>query len=155
MSNKVIIPYNFTANDDKSIEFIINRYRDVKDVFFTLFHAYHPIPDVSENNPLMDKMNRANDYLRQQLHDQQEQLEEVKKKLISAGFSSENIQCLFLALKEDVASDLIDLIQKDKYDAVVLNRNPGNIINFFTRSISKRVSQVLNTRTRVSIHLVN
>lgn len=154
MSNKVIIPYNFTVNDEKSIEFVVNRYQGVKDVVLTLFHAYHPVPQISSlNNPIMDKMNRTTSFLRQQLKEQEEKLEQVKKQLVDAGFRSDNINCLFTTLKDDISSDLIRLIQKEKYDTVVLNRNPGNIINFFTRSVSKRVSNILNTS--VSIHIVN
>lgn len=154
MSVKVIIPYNFTINDEKAIEFVATRYQGVKDVELTLYHAYHPVPEISPvNNPIMDKMNRTTSYLRQQLNDQKKKLEEVKYQLISAGFRSENIHILFKPLIEDFSTDLICLIQGEHYDAVVLNRNPGNIINYFTRSVSKRVSQILNTS--VSIHIVN
>lgn len=154
MSTKVIIPYNFTANDEKSIDFVISRYHGVKDVELTLYHAYHPVPEISPlNNPIMEKMNRTTSYLRQQLNDQKTKLEDVRYRLSAAGFRSENIKILFTALKEDFSTDLICLIQKEQYDTVVLNRNPGNIINYFTRSVSKRVSQVLNTS--VGIHIVN
>ncbi len=154
MSNKVIIPYNFTVNDEKSIDFVIERYRDVKDVSLTLFHIYREVPEVySKSDPLMEKMNRAGSFFRQQLHEHEKGLEVIKERLVLSGFNSNNVQCLFSALKDDIATDLIGQIKKDNYDTVVLNHNPGNIINFFTRSVSKRVFQIL--KSRVSIHIVN
>lgn len=154
MTVKVIIPYNFTGNDVKSIDFVLRRYHGDTDANLTLFHAYHPVPEINaRNNPIMDKMTRTTSYLRQVLNDRKNELEQVKNKLISQGFARKNVDCLFLALKEDLATDIIKLIKKNHYDAVVLNRSPGNIINYFSRSISKRISNSLTTG--VSVHIVN
>ncbi len=154
MSVKVIIPYNFSANDQKSIDFVTSTYLDRKDVHLVLFHGYQPVPVINSlNNPIMDKMNQATSHLRKQLIEQEHMLEEVKQRLIENGFRPQNVDCLFVALKEDLASDLIHLIISDHYDAVVLNKNPGNIINYFTRSLSGRVSKALEPKVRV--HVVN
>lgn len=154
MTVKVIIPYNFTGNDEKSLDFVLRTYQGEKDAHLTLYHAYYPVPEINvRNNPIMDKMARTTSYLRQVLNEKKNELEGVKDKLISEGFPRDNIDCLFTALKDDLATDIIRLIKKEHYDAVVLNRSPGNIINYFSRSISKRVSNSLTTG--VSVHIVN
>lgn len=154
MTMKILIPYNFTANDEKAIDFVTNRYPDHKNIQLTLFHAYQPIPEIHvKDNPIMDKMNRTTAYLRQVLSDQKKELEQVKARLAASGFRSENIECMFTALRSDVATDLVRLIQSSGFDAVVFTRNPGTIMNYFSRSISKTVSR--NLATGVSVHLVN
>ncbi len=154
MSVKVIIPYNFSANDAKSMDFVTSNYLGREDVHLALFHGYQPVPVINSlNNPIMDKMNQATSHLRKQLNDQERMLAAVKQQLVAKGFRPQQIDCLFVALKEDLASDLIRLIINEKYDAVVLNKNPGNIINYFTRSLSGRIAKVLEPQVRV--HIVN
>lgn len=154
MTVKVLIPYNFTANDEKSLDFVAGKYAGSKDVFLTLFHAYHPVPELSvRNNPIMDKAERAASYLRQLMNERENELKQAKSRLVAKGFHSENIECIFTALKEDVGSDIIQLIQSGKFDEVVFNRNPGNIVNYFSRSISKRVTNFFTTG--VSVHVTN
>lgn len=154
MPVKVMIPYNFTENDEKALDFVIARYLDDKTVKLTLFHAHHPIREVNVvNNPIMDKMNRTTSYLRQVLSRKKEELEETRQLLVSKGFRSENIDCLFAPLKTDLATDIIRLIKTQNYNAVVLNRSPDTIINFFSKHISEKIFN--NLTTGVSIHIVN
>ena len=154
MPVEVIIPYNFTENDKKSIDFVINHYLDSLDVQLTLFHGYTPVPEInSQNNPIMDKMNRAVSHLRNQLKEQEEMLEGVKQNLIEKGFHHQNIKCKFVPLVEDIASDLTLLIKNEHYDAVVFNKTPGNIINYFTRSISGRVLKAFEYNKNFTAHI--
>lgn len=152
MAVKILIPYNFTMNDEKAIEFVGHKYAGEKEAEATLFHAYSPPPAIdTKNNPIMDKMNRNLSYLRQQQTEQKNALDNASNKLMNYGFSSNNIHCIYQPIKRDIAEDIIRLWQEQNFDVVVLNRNPGNIINYFSRSISKRVTQ----KNELKVHIIN
>lgn len=154
MAMKILIPCNFTPNDKTAVDFAGDQYGTDTEADVTLFHAYTPLPEIdTHNNPIMEKMHRETLYLRQQLTEEKEILEETRKSLMQKGFKSDRVHVLFTPVKKDVADDIIGLVKKQGFDVVVLNRNPGNIINYFTRSISKRLTARLDRRTR--IHIVN
>ena len=154
MALKILIPYNFTPNDEKSIDFVGQRYSRRKEVDITLFHAFIPVPKIdNRNDPIMDKVTRNTAYLRLQQDEQRNALEAARKKLVDYGFSAQRIKCLYMPVRKDVADDIIWLWKTEKFDAVILNRNPGNIINYFSRSISKRVTR--HIEGGVGVHIVN
>lgn len=154
MTVKIIIPYNFTDNDEKSLEFVADRYVGDKDATVTLFHAYHTVPEINvRNNPIMDKMARSTLYLKRLLEEQKEELEQAKRKLVLKGFYEKSIQCLFAPIKSGIAKDIIYIIKVENYNVVILNHNPGSVINYFSRSISKRVSS--NVGGKVRVYMVN
>ncbi|WP_300464198.1 hypothetical protein [Desulfobacula sp.] len=154
MTVKILIPYNFTPNDEKAIEFVGRRYGKRKHVEITLFHAFTPVPEIdNRNNPIMDKVVHNTTYLHRQQDEQKNALEVARQKLINYGFDGNDIKCRYLPVKKDVADDIIRLWKTEAFDAVVLNRNPGNIINYFTRSISKRVAQQVHGG--IGVHIVN
>jgi len=154
MAIKILIPYNFTTNDKKSIDFVGQRYSKKKDVEITLFHVFTPVPEIDvRNNPIMKQVVRNTAYLLSHQAEQKNALEAAKQELMNYGFAGHRIQCLYMPMRKDIADDIIKLWKTEKFDIVVLNQNPGNIINYFTRSISKRVSQ--NVAGRLGIHIVN
>lgn len=153
MTKKILIPYNFTSNDEKSLDFITSRYLNDQQVHLTLYHAYQPVPEISsKNDPIMNRMNQNMAYLRKILSDQEEEFQQVKASLTQKGFSSTDIECVFTPLKEELATDIINQARTRHCDAVVLNRNPSNIINYFTKSISKTVSNSL--APNITVHIV-
>ncbi len=154
MAIKILIPYNFTTNDKKSIDFVGQRYSKKKDVEITLFHVFTPVPEIDvRNNPIMKQVVRNTAYLLSQQAEQKNALEAAKQELMNYGFANHRIQCLYMPMRKDIADDIITLWKTEKFDIVVLNQNPGNIINYFTRSISKRFSQ--NVAGSLGIHIVN
>jgi len=154
MAIRILIPYNFTMNDEKSIDFVITRYARKKDVEITLFHAFSPVPEIDiRNNPIMGKMTSSTSYLLSQQDEQKNALESAKQKLINSGFVGHNIHCLYKSMEKDIANDIIRLWKVGKFDVVVLNRNPGNIINYFSRSISKRITG--HGEGGIGVHIVN
>lgn len=87
--------------------------------------------------PFQASMNfRSTAYLRQQQEKQVEALKAAKTRLMGHGFSERRVHCIFQPVKRDIALDIIHLWKTEDFDMVVLNRNPGNSVNFFTRSIS-------------------
>ena len=65
---KILVPYNFTGNDQKALDFVIQRYGQDANVEITLFHAYTAVPkiDVSDKTT-MTLMNSNLSYLRQKI----------------------------------------------------------------------------------------
>ena len=58
---RVLVPYNFTIHDQKAIDFIIRTFLSVKDIQFTLFHAYAPLPEIQTgSNAVLGRI--AGDY---------------------------------------------------------------------------------------------
>lgn len=154
MAFKILIPYNFTRNDEKVLHFVGENYHEQKDVDITLFHAFTAIPEIDvKNNPIMEKMKSNMSYLRMQQEERRLALEEAVKMLMNYGIAQPQIHCLFAPIQNDIAADIIRLWKNENYDLIVLNRNPGNIINYFTRSTSKRITGYKNGEIRV--HLVN
>lgn len=138
----VLIPYNFTENDQKSIDFVCHEYPDRAGAEITLFHAFTRVPQVDvRNNPIMEKVSRPTSFLRLKQEEKKAELEHIREKLVGCGFESRSVYCLFTPVKQDVATDIIRLVTRKKFNALVLNRSPGNIINYFSRSISRRITR--------------
>ncbi len=100
----------------------------------------------------MAKVTRNTSYLQSQQNEQKNALEAAKAKLMNYGFAAPHIHCLYTPVRRDIAEDIIGFWKKGKFDAVVLSRTPGNILNFFTRSISKRVAS--QVRGGIGVHFV-
>jgi len=154
MPVNILIPYNFTTNDEAAIDFVGQRYAKRKEVEITLFHAYTPVPEIDpRNNPIMDKVIHNTAYLRVQQDGEKQAMETAKQTLVNYGFDGHHIHCLYRPVRHDIADDIIQLWKRGKFDVVVLNRNPGNIINYFSRSISKRVTR--HVEGGIGVHIVN
>lgn len=140
----VLVPSNFMVNDDKSLEFVIQRYAHDKDAKITLFHTYTPVPEIEvRNNPIMEKMSGNLSYLKQVQKAREEELQKAKGTLVKGGFAGSQVNFIFTPLKNDIATDIINLVREKKFNVVVMNRNPSKIAKFFIRSVSKKVSDGL------------
>ncbi len=154
MSVKILIPYNFTPNDQKSIDFVGHRYSERKEVEITLFHAYIPVPQMATgDSPIMEKVIHNASFLLLQQDERKNTLEEVRHQLMNHGIAGHHVHCIFRPVRVDIATDIIQVWKDGKFDVVVLSRNPGNIVNFFSRSISKRV--VRHIEGGIGVHIVN
>ena len=45
-TRKILVPYNFTQNDEKAVAFVIDSFGHQADAQITLFHTYIPVPDI-------------------------------------------------------------------------------------------------------------
>ncbi len=151
---KILIPYNFKSNDEKAVRYTGQQYSKEKEVEITLFHAFVSVPKINvRNNTIMKKMKLNISYLHRQREEQRQAMEKVKGALVNYGFASQNIHCLLRPIKTDIAADIIQLWKFENFDVVVLNRNPGNIVNYFSRSTSKRITQYRDGI--IGVHIVN
>lgn len=154
MAFKVLIPYNFTLNDEKALEYAGRRYRQDEGIEITLFHAYPHLPEIDvKHDPIMGKLISNVSYLRSQREEHKAALEAAKAKLEEYGFDGSQIHTLFRPVRSDVAEDIIQLWKQEKFNVIVLNRSPGSIMNYFSRSISKRIQGFGDGR--IHIHVVN
>jgi hypothetical protein len=140
VGQKILVPYNFTANDQKAIDFVIRMFKDRDEIDITLFHAFTPAPEVDvQNNPIMEKMSRNLSYLRQKIHGDEARLKAAREVLLASGFAANRVQCVFQPGKRDIAQDILDRIRDDGYDTVVLNRTAGKMTRFFSGNVFTKV----------------
>jgi len=145
---KILLPYNFTQNDRKALDFIIRNFAKGDDVKVTLFNAYIPVPIIDlRGSPVMEKMKGQLDQLSKKVYEQESALKEAKQNLLQSGFSKDQVDHIFVPLKKDIAGEIIDQVAKGNYDVVVLNRKPAKITRFFTRSVFLKVVEALKDVT--------
>lgn len=140
----ILVPYNFTQNDEKAIAFVIDSYGPQLDTRITLLHAYVPVPDIEiSDKTVMQRLAGNLAYLRQKKYDLEEELQRARRRLVSAGFSEKNVQCIFKPQEKETAQEIIDQAVKGKFTAIVLNHHPSKIRKYFTPSVTKRVARAL------------
>jgi nucleotide-binding universal stress UspA family protein len=140
----ILVPYNFTRQDQKALDFLLNTLAHLPNADITLFHGYTPVPEISSReNPIMEKVRGNLSYLNQTIKNQQESLEQAKTHLAAKGFAADRINTLFKARKKDVAAEIIDLAKRRAFDMVILSRNPGKVTRFFSGSVYNKVVQAV------------
>lgn len=141
---KILLPYNFTRNDQKALDFVIRNYAGQDDVKITLFNAYTPVPEVEvRGSPIMDKMTGHIGFLSQKINEQQEELKSVEERLQNKGISEGRVDVVFKPRKRDVAGDIIDTAISGHFDLVILNRQATSVKRFFTGSVFSKVITAL------------
>lgn len=147
-SQKILLPYNFTSNDQKALDFVIRSFAHQQDVELTLFNAYTSVPDIEvRGSPIMETMRGNLSYLSQKIKEREDELMVVRNKLLENGFSKDRIHTVFEPKKKDIAGEIVDLALKGRFNVVVLNRKPGKIARFFTGSVFDKVVTSLKETT--------
>jgi hypothetical protein len=142
--HKILVPYNFTSTDEKSIDLVIQTFGQHQDAEITLFHSYIPVPDIDvSDKTVMSRMAGNLNYLRQKITELEAEIIKARDRLINAGFTSDRVNYVFKPQEKDAAQEIIDQANKGKFTGIVLNRSPNNIRKFFTLSVSKKVIKAL------------
>lgn len=145
---KLLLPFNFTPNDTKALEFVLQTFRPIRDLEITLFHAYTPVPDIeASGHSVMGKLKANLAHLNRKIMELETALQDVMKQLVDEGISENRIHRIFKARKWDVASEIIDLAQKEQFDFIVLNHKSGQVSRFFTGSVFNKVVMALKNTT--------
>jgi len=143
-AHKILVPYNFTRNDQKALGFVIESYADDAEAEITLLHAYAPLPKIeTDDRTVMARLSENLAYLRQKLNDTEEALKTARTRLIKAGFAADKVACVFKPQQKDAAQEIVDLVRQGRFNTIVLNRRPSSINRFFTPSVSKKVTKAL------------
>ena len=144
----LLVPYNFTRQDQKALDFLIQTFVHLPNAVVTLFHCYTPVPEISmRDNPIMEKVRGNLSYLNQTIKAHKESLEQAKQHLASNGFAADRIQTVFKPRKKDIAAEIVELSKERSFDMIVLNRNPGKVTRFFTGSVFNKVIQAVRGAT--------
>ncbi len=147
-TQKLLLPYNFTRLDQKALEFVINTFGKSDNVAVTVFNAYTPIPEIKTDGTFVTgKLKGSLNYLFQNIRENEAVLNEVKDKLVEAGFSKNGVNCIFRPRKKDIATEILDLATRDNFDIIVLNRKHARVTRFFSVSISNKVMMNLKDLT--------
>jgi hypothetical protein len=151
-TDKILVPYNFTGNDEKAIEFVINRYSLSTDAEVTLFHTYAPLPDVEiSDKTVMRRLSANLSYLRQQIGEREKALMAAAERLVAAGFAEEKVTWIFKPRQREPVQEIVNQAQKGRYTTIILNHHPSKARKFFTTSISKKVAKAL---AHLELHIV-
>lgn len=137
---KLLLPFNFTEQDRKAVDFVIRTFAHMKDIEISVFHAYTPIPEIeASETSVTGRLKDQLGYLTTKLSEQEAALQEVKQTLIQYGFPESNISCTFKARKRDIAAEIIDFVSNEGHQLIVLNRKPSRVARFFTGSVYQKV----------------
>ena len=139
---RVLLPYNYSPNDQKAIRFVIDVFTGQKDVHLTLFHVYTPLPVIDVGaNPENLKMRSGINFLASELKEKEEALRAVGEMLVENGFDSNRVSCEFKQRSKSAAEEIVDAVAG--CNVLVLSRGGGKVTHFFTRSIYARVVSAL------------
>ena len=145
---KVLVPYNFTPNESKALDFIISNFIYHKDVEITLFNSYTPLPEIDiKASPELQKMTSGILFLSQELKKKEEGLVSAKDHLLENGFSDNQVKYVFKERQKNVADEIIDMVVKGHYKMLVLTPKPGKVNRMFARSVHDKVLRSLKNVT--------
>jgi hypothetical protein len=141
-SFRILLPYNYSPNDQKAIRFAINAFAGQEDVSLILFHVYTPLPNIDVTaNPENLKMRSGMTFLASELKEKEEALQSVREMLVESGFDGEGVTCVFKKRVKSAAEEIVDAVAG--CNVLVLSRGGGKVTQFFTRSIYARVVTAL------------
>jgi nucleotide-binding universal stress UspA family protein len=142
---KLLLPYNYNQQDEKALDFVIRTFARRGDTGITLFHAYTPVPEIAmKKDPVMERMRENLSYLSQTVSERKEALEAACRRVAQHGAGQEQVRMVYRPRKKDIAGEIIHLAMEEAFHVVVLNRNPGKVLGFFTGSVFSKVVTALN-----------
>ena len=137
---RILVPYNFTAYDQKSLKFVINTFAHNRDTDVTLLSVYTPLPEIEARSaPIMAKLKSSLSYLSQQNMAQENALQDAAKSLVQSGFSIHKVQAVFLPRKKDIATEIIQIAKADRYTLIVVNHKSKKATHYFTGNVFNKI----------------
>jgi len=145
---KILVAYNFTHLDQKTIEFVTSAFAHLDGVEITFFHAYTPIPEIeAQASNVTGKLKSSLSYLSQQIMQRENDLKAITAKLSKNDLSNSQIHTIFRPRKKDIASEIMNLNRDTNFDVIVLNRKASRVTRFFSGSVSHKVLMTLKETT--------
>ena len=143
----VLLPYNFTPNDRKALDFVVQYLIPQQDIIVILYHGYMPIPDIaSDGHSVLSRLKENISFLNQKITELETALLEVKNEMVNRGVNEDRIRIVFKPRKKEIAAEIVGLSQTEPFSMIVLNRKPGKVSRFFTGSVfHKVITAVRNT----------
>lgn len=145
---RILLPFNFTLQDEKALDFVIRTFSGIPDKEVTLYNAYTPPPEIDTTpDTVMKTMQQNVRTLHQRNQEREARLKAKVAALVEAGFSRNRVHTAFQPRRRDVAGDIVEAARSRKCEVVVLNRKPGKVSRFFTGSTHARVVSALDGAT--------
>ena len=144
---KILVYYNFTAQEEKTLDFVARTYANRDDVQVTLFNAYTSLPTIDmQAGPEMTKMKMGLARLADGVREKEEGLKSAKDFLVRNGLQDDQVDYLFKEKEKSTADEIIHTVSKHHYRVLVLTREP-KVGGLFGCSIHARVLAALNNIT--------
>ena len=145
---KLLLPYNFTRLDQRALDFVINTFGKQEGIEVTVFNAYTPVPEIeTTDSSVTGKLKGSLSYLSQKITEQETELKMIKQKLVDNGFADGRVHTVFQPRKKEVASEIIDIAKKNRFDIIVISHKPGKATRFFTGSRYSKVISAIKDAT--------
>ena len=150
---KALVPYNFTNHDKKVLDFIMRTFADKKDIQFTFFHVYTPLPEIdTDSNAVLGRLRDTMRSLYQDIKDHELILQQVKQVLLEKGFSDDQVDYIFRSREKEVEDEIIDVAKEGHYDLLILSHRHGKIVRLFGHSVS---GKILTSMKDIAVCIVN
>ncbi len=145
---KILLPYNFTEMDRKSLDFLIRTFSRHEDIETTLLHIYTPLPAIeTDSSTVMGRLTSSMQYLSQQLREKEEALIDAKEHLVKNGFTDRQVNYIFRARAKQLSDEIIETVKNGDYSIVVMNYRPYRITRLFIQSVHNKVVSSLRDVT--------
>lgn len=145
---KILVPYNFTTEEEKALRFVIDTFANRKDVKITLFNTYTPVPLLDMGaSPEMRKMRDAMNVISKDIEEKEAGLKAAKEYLLENGFSDDQVDYIFRERRKSIADEIIVCAFRGHYTVLVLTRQPGKVTRLFARSVHNKVLSALKDVT--------
>ncbi len=96
----------------------------------------YALPEIeAESMSVMGKLKGDLSYLSQKIMQRETELKAVEEKLLQGGFAQSSIHTIFKPRKKDIATEITELVSKDKFSVIVINHKSGKASRFFTGSV--------------------
>lgn len=137
---KTLVPYNFTNHDKKVLDFIMRTFANQKNIQFTLFHVYTPLPEINtESNAVLGRLKETMRSLYQEINDKELILKQAMEDLLENGFSDDQLDYIFRPREKEIEDEIIDAAREGHYDLVLLSHRHGKIVRLFGHSVSGKL----------------
>jgi hypothetical protein len=147
-TQKILMPYNFTAHEEKALDFIVNTFAHREDVKITLLNTYAPLPKIdTAADPVLYRMRNSISYLSEDIRQKEAGLKSVKEYFLENGFSDDQVDYIFKEREKSIVGEIIDAVSKGRYRVLVLSRQSGKVTRLFARSLHSRALQALKNVT--------
>ena len=143
----ILVPFNFTNSDEKSLHYVISSFAGEKGVHVTLFHTHTPPPQIDGYNPALFRVKSTMASLATEARIGEKELQKIIKDLIVSGFLEDQIDYVFKSREKSVGEEIVEMALKGGFDTIVLSHQPGKATRAFTRNVHDKVISSLRNTT--------
>jgi len=113
-TSTILVPYNFTAIDQKAIEFITKTFGPRKETKITLFHIYIQLPQIeTASSTVMGRLSSSMHYLSRDLKEKEATLRNAREIILEKGFAEHQVNYIFRPRSKSVAEEIIETAAVD------------------------------------------